>query len=159
MQMTDKPTALIASDAPKRTKATNYPQPFASRTAGRIKRPLGDLFGLKNFGVNLTCLAPGAMSALHHVHSHQDEFIYVITGNPTLLTDAGETQLCPGMVAGFAANGTPHHLENRTDQDCFILEVGDRTAGDQVVYPADDIRAVMGADGKWLFTHKDGVPY
>ncbi len=159
MPMTDKPAAVIATAAPQRTKASNYPQPFASRMAGRIKRPLGDLFGLNNFGVNLTCLAPGAVSTLHHVHSRQDEFIYVITGNPTLLTDAGETLLRPGMVAGFAAGGTPHHLENRTYQDCLLLEVGDHTAGDEVDYPADDIQAVMGTDGKWQFTHKDGVPY
>ena len=127
--------------------------------AGRVKRPLGDLFGLRNFGVNLTRLCPGAVSALHHRHSLQDEFIYVLEGEPTLLTDAGEMLLCPGMVAGFAANGTAHHLANRTAQDCLILEVGDRTQGDEVSYPADDIQAVMGSGGKWQFAHKDGTAY
>jgi len=87
---------------------------------GRLKHPLNDLFGLKNFGVNLTRLPPGAVLALHHQHSHQDEFVYVLEGEPTLFTDAGETQLRPGMVAGFAANGTAHHLENRTERDCVF---------------------------------------
>jgi len=117
--MTDRP-ALFASEAPPRSKRTNYPAPFAARVAGRDKRPLGDLFGLRNFGVNLTRLAPGAASSLHHRHSRQDEFIYVLEGEATLFTDHGETTLRPGMVAGFAANGTAHHLENKSDRDCVI---------------------------------------
>jgi uncharacterized cupin superfamily protein len=158
-KLIDKPVAIGASDAPPRTKPSNYPEPFASRMAGRVKRPLGDLFGIKSFGVNLTRLPPGAVSALHHQHSRQDEFIYVVEGDPTLFTDAGELQLHPGMVAGFSAAGTAHHLENRTARDCVILEVGDRAEGDEVKYPTDDIQAMMGDDGKWKFAHKDGKPY
>ena len=89
--MTDKPAALVAADASPRIKPSNYPEPFASRMAGRLKHPLGDLFSLKNFGVNLTRLSPGAVSTLHYTHSRQDEFIYVVEGEPTLFTDAGET--------------------------------------------------------------------
>src|SRR5881227_3142170 len=99
----EKKVAIRAADAPVRTKPSNYPEPFASRVAGREKRPLGDLFGLTNFGVNLTRMAPGAMSALRHAHTRQDEFVYVLEGEPTLVTDAGETQLRPGMCAGFKA--------------------------------------------------------
>lgn len=157
--MADQPAAVMAADAAPRTKPSNYPEPFASRMAGRVKRPLGDLFGLKSFGVNLTRLPPGAVSALHHQHSRQDEFIYVLEGEPTLFTDTGKTQLRPGMVAGFAAGGTAHHLENRTEWDCIILEVGDRAQGDEVSYPADDIQATMGEDGKRRFTRRNGVPY
>lgn len=157
--MTDKPSAVVASNAPPRTKPSNYPEPFAARMAGRIKRPLGDLFGLKNFGVNLTRLLPGAVSALHHRHSHQDEFIYVVEGEPTLKTDDGEIVLQPGTCAGFPASGTAHHLENRTDRDVVLLEVGDRAQDDAVSYPNDDIQAVMGPDRTWQFTHKDGTPY
>src|ERR1700730_10776191 len=156
--MTDRP-ALFAGEAPPRTKITNYPEPFAARVDGRLKRPLGDLFGLHNFGVNLTRLAPGAASSLHHRHSRQDEFIYVLEGEATLFTDDGATPLHTGMVAVFAANSTAHHLENNGDRDCVILEIGDRTQGDEVSYPADDIEAVLGIDGKWQFAHKDGRPY
>lgn len=152
--------AIVASDAPPRTKPSNYPEPFASRMAGRVKQPFGDLFGLKNFGVNLTRIAPGAVSALQHAHSHQDEFIYILEGQPTLVTESGETLLCPGMCAGFkAGTGNGHHLVNRTDTDVVVLEVGDRSAGDTGSYPADDIQAVLGAGGKWQFAHKDGTPY
>lgn len=157
--MNQRTPAILASDAPPRVKPSNYPEPFAARMAGRVKRPLGDLFGITNFGVNLTRLPPGAVSALHHRHSRQDELVYVLEGSPTLVTDAGETLLRPGMVAGFAAAGTAHHLENRTTEDCVILEVGDRTEGDEVTYPADDLQAAKGPGGDWRFTRKDGVPY
>ena len=83
------PIAIVAKDATPRTRPSNYPEPFAARMAGREKRPLGDLFGLANFGVNLTTLAPGAVSSLRHMHFKQDEFIYILEGNPTLVTNAG----------------------------------------------------------------------
>ena len=152
--------AILAAQAAPRSKPTNYPEPFASRMRGREKRPLGDVFGLTNFGVNLTRLAPGAISALRHAHTKQDEFVYILEGHPILVTDAGETALAPGMCAGFkAGTGDGHHLVNRSAQDVVYLEVGDRTPGDQGTYPDDDLRAVLGADGKWRFTHKDGTPY
>src|SRR5678815_3809112 len=97
------PVAVVATDAPPKARQTNYPEPFASRMAGRLKRPLGDLFGLTNFGVNLTRLAPGGVSSLRHAHTKQDEFIYVLKGRPTLHTDDGRTRLEPGMCAGFKA--------------------------------------------------------
>ena len=151
--------AIRAADAPARTKPTNYPEPFASRMAGRLKRPLGDVFGLSNFGVNLTRLAPGAVSALRHAHSRQDEFVYILEGRPTLVTDEGRTALEPGMCAGFkAGTGNGHHLINETLQDVVYLEVGDRTPGDEGTYPDDDLRAAL-VDGKWRFTRKDGTPY
>lgn len=154
------PTAITALDAAPRTKPSNYPEPFASRMAGREKRPLGDLFGLSNFGVNLTRLVPGAGSALRHAHTKQDEFVYVLEGHPVLITDQGETPLAPGMCAGFkAGTGNGHQLVNRTRADVLYLEVGDRTPGDTGTYPDDDLQAALGRDGQWQFAHKDGTPY
>lgn len=154
-----QPLAVLAIDAPARTKPSNYPEPFASRMAGRIKRPLGDLFGLKNFGVNLTTLAPRSGSALRHAHSRQDEFVYILAGHPTLYTDEGATPLSPGMCAGFrAGTGNGHRLVNETDEPVQYLEVGDRSEGDEASYPDDDLQATQ-VDGRWTFTHKDGRPY
>jgi len=142
-----------------RTKASTYPEPFASRMRGREKRPLGDLFGLTNFGVNLTRLSPSAVSALRHAHSKQDELIYILRGTPTLITDEGEILLSPGMCAGFkAGSGNGHHLMNRTNEEVVYLEIGDRTPGDEVTYPDDDLQAIR-IEGKWRFGHKDGAPY
>ena len=150
---------MRALDVPLRTKQSNYPRPFFSRMAGREKRALGDVFGLKNFGVNLTRLRPGGESALLHGHSRQEEFIYVLEGHPTLVTEHEEIELLPGMCAGHAAGGTAHQLVNRTTADVLYLEIGDRTTDDMVAYPADDLQAVLGLDGRWVFTHKDGRPY
>ena len=146
-------------DAPARVKPSNYPEPFASQMAGRLKRPLGDLFGLTNLGVNLTRLAPGAVSALRHAHSLQDEFIYILQGQPTLHTDEGLTLLSPGMCAGFKSGTVnAHRLVNESGEEVVYLEVGDRTPGDEGSYPDDDITAVM-VEGRWMFHHKDGTPY
>ena len=160
MPQTPVPVAIVAAQAPARSKPSLYPEPFASLMAGRVKRPLGDLFGLSNFGVNLTRIAPGGCSALRHAHARQDEFIYVLEGNAVLVTDEGETPLVSGMCAGFrAGTGNAHQLVNRSDADVVYLEVGDRSAGDAVVYPDDDLQAVFGDDGKWQFLHKDGSPF
>jgi uncharacterized cupin superfamily protein len=159
MNTKQTPVAIVAADVAPRTKPSNYPEPFASRMAGRVKRALGDRFELTNFGVNLTRLSPGAVSALRHAHGKQDEFIYVLEGQPTLVTDAGEQVLSPGMCAGFkAGTGDGHQLANRTTSEVVYLEVGDRSAGDTAVYPDDDLQAVF-VEGQWRFLHKDGSPY
>jgi uncharacterized cupin superfamily protein len=160
MAPTPHPIAIPSLDVPPRTKPSNYPEPFASRMAGREKRALGDVFGLSHFGVNLTRLAPGAISALRHAHSKQDEFVYILQGHPTLMTDAGATPLAPGMCAGFkAGSGNGHQLLNQTLDSVLYLEVGDRTPGDEGFYPDDDLKALLQSGGSWQFVHKDGTPY
>jgi uncharacterized cupin superfamily protein len=154
-----RPVAIRAADAPARAKSSNYPEPFASRMKGRDKRPLGDLFGLTNFGVNLTRLAPGGSSALRHAHAKQDEFVYILEGRPTLHTDEGRLALAPGSCAGFkAGTGNGHRLINETNEDVVYLEIGDRTPGEAVTYPDDDLLADY-LDGTLRFTRKDGTAY
>lgn len=154
-----RPVALRAIDAPLRARPSVYPEPFASRMAGREKRPLGDLFGLANFGVNLTRIHPGGSSALRHAHSRQDEFIYILEGHPTLHTDAGLTPLAPGFCAGFkAGTGDGHRLINQTASDVLYLEIGDRSPDDTGSYPDDDLAATR-VNNAWVFTRKDGTPY
>ena len=151
---------LPATHIPPQRKKTSYPPPFDAQVAGRTKRKLGDFFGLRNFGVNLTELAPGAVSALKHHHSRQDEFIYVLSGQPTLVLGEHEHLLSPGDCYGFPAGaGIAAQLVNRTDAPAAFLEIGDRTPGDQVVYPDDDLRAEQQPDGSWRFLHRDGTPY
>jgi uncharacterized cupin superfamily protein len=159
--MPSYPVALNAAEVAPRMRKSIYPQEFAARIGERIKRPLGDQFGLTIYGVNLTTLKPGAMSALRHAHTKQDEFVYIVEGRPTLVTDEGETELSPGMCAGFkAGTGNAHHLVNRGKADVVYLEVGDRTAGDAAHYPDDDLEVVKSPDGRSrVFAHKDGTPY
>ena len=134
---------------------TIYPAEFKAMCIGREKRKIGDVLGLNNFGVNLVTLKPGAASAQRHWHSHSDEFVYILEGEVTLITDAGEQVLGAGMVAGFPANDADgHHLVNNTESDVLYLEIGDRPPKDDVDYP--DIDMLL-RDGKLV--HKDGTPY
>ena len=151
-------TVVAPPDVPVRSGAP-YPEPFRALVAGRHKQALGDACGLTHYGVNLTRLDPGAASSQRHWHTRQDEFVYVLEGEPTLVTDAGEQQLRPGMVAGFpAGRADGHQLINRTDRPALVLEVGDRPADDEVEYPDIDMaRRII--DGAGTFTRKDGTPY
>ncbi|MBT9568344.1 MAG: cupin domain-containing protein [Thiobacillus sp.] len=159
MKTTDYPTLVYAADAPLRAKSSIYPPMLADRVKGREKRPLGDLFGLTNYGVNLTRLPPGAASSLRHAHSKQDELVYILEGHPTLHTNEGRTELSPGMCAGFkAGTGNAHSLINETVEDVLYLEIGDRSDGDEVSYPDDDLCAKF-VNGTWAFFRKDGTPY
>lgn len=153
------PSAVDAASVPSRSVRTVYPEQFAAIFEGRDKKALGNLFGLANFGVNLTRLAPGAISALRHAHAIQDEFVYILQGHPTLHTDEGATALAPGMCAGFkAGTGDAHRLTNDSGKDVVYLEIGDRSAGDEATYPDDDLVA-REMTGAWTFFHKDGRPY
>ena len=160
-ESTLKPPALNPAAVTARV-GSSYPAPFASQVGGRRKRALGDALGLRNFGVNLVELPPGALSALRHWHSRQDEFVYVLEGEITLVTDDGEQLLTAGMVAGFPAGAEDgHHLVNRSDATALYLEAGDRTPCDDVVYSDVDLTLPFDPDAKPhdVFRHKDGTPY
>ena len=138
---------------------SNYPEPFKALVAGRIKKRLGDAANLKNFGVNLVKLQPGSWSSVRHWHLQQDEFIYILEGEVTLVNNSGEHLLKPGDAAGFpAGEADGHHLINRSNSLVIYLEIGDRTPGDEVTYPDADLCAKSTATG-WQFTHKNGQPY
>lgn len=153
-----KPPALDPAAVSAAT-GSSYPEPFRSRVAARRKQRLGDALGLKNFGVNLTTIPPGCISALRHWHSREDEFIYVVSGELTLITTEGEQRLIAGQCAGFPAGKADGHcLVNRTDRDAVYLEVGDRQPADVVTYPDDDLVGLTTPQGR-RFTKKGGTPY
>jgi uncharacterized cupin superfamily protein/GNAT superfamily N-acetyltransferase len=162
MNMRDRansaPLAVHAKQVAPRVRPSVYPEPFFTRMLKREKRVLGDMFDLKNLGVNLTRLLPDGESSVLHRHTRQDEFIYILEGSPTLVTDRGEQLLGPGDCAGFPAGGVAHQLVNRGSEDVLYLEIGDRTAGDTAEYPGDDLQAEL-VNGAWLFRHKDGSAY
>jgi uncharacterized cupin superfamily protein len=138
---------------------TGYPEPYRALVAGRFRRRLGDALGLRNFGVNLTRLEPGAASAQRHWHDRQDEFVWVLEGELVLVTDAGEQVLKPGMAAGFPAGvADGHHLINRGTTDAIYLEIGDRSPGDAFYYPDIDMKGHDGGPNA-VFLHRDGSPW
>lgn len=138
---------------------SSYPAQFKPIAEQRRKRRVGDFGGLNNFGVNLVTLPPGAGSALRHWHSLQDELVTIISGELVLITDAGEQIMTPGMFAAFpAGNPDGHQLVNKSDNDAVYIEVGDRTEGDEVDYPDDDLLRRM-HEGEGRFVNKQGEPY
>jgi uncharacterized cupin superfamily protein len=158
MNATKRTAAIKAVDLTARA-STIYPAELAGPLKGREKRALGDAFGLSQFGVNLTTLAPGAWSAHRHWHAREDEFIYVLDGEIVLVDDDGEHVLKPGMCAGFKAGvANAHRLVNKSSASASYLEVGTRSATESVTYPDVDMRAGK-QDGKWTITRKDGSPF
>ena len=144
----------------KARTGSGYPAPFAADCMDREKRALGDAFGLSQFGVNLTRLAPGTASSQRHWHSHEDELIYILEGEVVLITDAGEQVLTPGMCAGFKAGVEDgHHLVNRSGRDVVYLEIGTRAMEGGADYPDIDMKVRRDENGKWRYLHKDGTPY
>jgi len=159
MKRQSRTRALDPQAVPAR-RGSSYPAPFRAQVEARSKRPLGDATGLTQFGVNLVLLPPGCWSSQRHWHSHEDEFVYVLEGELTLVTDAGEQVLRAGMAAGFpAGEADGHHLINRTDRPATYLEVGSRRDDlDEVDYPDIDM-AVRQRGGVQLFVRKSGEPY
>ena len=144
---------------PART-TSGYPSPFRERVLPREKRALGDAAGLTKIGINLTTLPPGKESSMRHHHSHEEEFVYVLEGEITLVTNDGEQVLRAGMCAGFpCGKDDAHQLINRSDKPVRYLEVGNRDTDDFVEYPDVDMALHRDAAGKFVFTHKDGSPY
>jgi uncharacterized cupin superfamily protein len=156
----DKTSTVLDPSTLPESNRTGYPAPFAAFVAGRFYRQFGSLLGLTQFGVTLTRLAPGTWSSQRHWHENEDEFLYVIEGRPTLVTDRGEQELQPGMVAGFPA-GAPdgHHLINKTAESVVVLVVGSHAAVDRVHYSDVDLEHRREADGQGGFFKKTGEKY
>jgi uncharacterized cupin superfamily protein len=156
--MNRKPVLDPGTVVPRTTSI--YPPIYAKEIAGREKRALGDQFGLDQFGVNLTTLAPGTWSSHRHWHAKEDEFIYILDGEVSLIDDDGEHLLKTGMCTGFKAGvANAHHLINKSGKPALILEVGSRMPGERSSYAEADMLAVKGEDGKWRLTRKDGSSF
>jgi uncharacterized cupin superfamily protein len=154
----DVKAVIVANDVKPRL-GTGYPAQYADNCKTREKRALGDQFGLNQFGVNLTTLPPGCWSSLRHWHAAEDEFVYVVEGEITLVDDHGEHVLKPGMCAGFkAGSSNGHHLINRTDRVAHYIEVGSRLDDEEVVYSDVDMKLTRRNGGAPVQTRKDGSP-
>ena len=143
--------------------SSGYPEPYRSRVLPREKRALGDALGLKTIGINQTILPPGKESSMRHWHTHEEEFVYVLSGEVVLITDAGEQVLKAGMCAGFPAcndarKGDGHQLVNRSDQPAVYLEMSNRDPRDTAHYSDVDL-LFHGVNAAVRFTRKDGSAF
>jgi uncharacterized cupin superfamily protein len=149
-----KPALDPMSLAPR--TGSGYPEPYRSRVLPREKRQLGDALGLRKIGINHTTLPPGKESSMRHWHTHEEEFIYVLSGEVVLRTDAGEQVLTAGMCAGFPLGTTDgHQLVNRGTEPAVYLEVSNRDPLDEGWYSEVDLRW-NAPDARGMFTRKDG---
>ena len=147
---------IAVADVPE-VNGSGYPKPFDAPCASRVRQRLGNAGGLEDFGVNLMHLPPGGWSSQRHWHSHEDEFVYLLAGELTLVEDAGETILRAGDCAAFPKNtGNGHHMINRSNSMAIYLEVGSRSPADLTTCADIDMMS-SNADGR--FVHKDGTPY
>ena len=156
-----KPLQLPALDPATvaEISGSSYPGPFSARMGDRVKRRLGDACNLTQFGVNMVTLGPGGQSALRHWHTLEDEFVYVLSGEVTLISNDGEQLLTAGMCAGYpAGERDAHHFINRSDQPATYLEIGSRVPGDNGFYPDDDLMWLETEEGV-VGVHKDGSAY
>jgi uncharacterized cupin superfamily protein len=148
----------IDSNAAPTTVGSRYPTPYDEPCQARFRRRLGDAAGLTQFGVNMTTLPPGCWSSQRHWHTAEDEFVFVLEGEVVLVTNAGEEILRAGSCAGFKAGAADgHQLQNRSDRDAVVLEIGTRRPeDDEVFYPDIDLRLKQGRSG---FMRGNGEPY
>jgi uncharacterized cupin superfamily protein len=142
------------SSVPEKSGST-YPSPFDEPCKAQSFRRLARAAGLTQFGVNLTVIEPGAWSSQRHWHTHEDEFVWVLSGELTLVTDAGEEILRAGDCAAFKCGERDgHHLINKSGQPAQVLEIGTAHPQDTCTYP--DIDMIADERG---YTHRDGTPY
>ena len=134
---------------------STYPNPFDQPCIGQSFQRIARFAGLTQFGVNVTVIEPGAWSSQRHWHSHEDEFVWVLEGELTLVTDTGEETLRAGECAAFRS-GDPdgHHLINKSGRPARVLEIGTSARHDRCTYP--DIDMIADASG---YSHRDRTPY
>jgi uncharacterized cupin superfamily protein len=155
-----KSPAVIDTNTVEKRRSSGYPEVHKKEVMGCARARLGDLFDLTQFGVNMVTLEPGSWSSHRHWHDKEDEFIYVVEGEVTLVDNTGPHLLKRGMCAGFkAGNGNGHHLQNNSKAPCTYLEVGTRAPSDVVMYSDIDMKAVSAEGGGWRFVKKDGSAF
>ena len=103
----------------------------------RVERLLySDAGGLSQFGAYVETLQPGSRSSDRHWHEEEDEFLFVLSGEATVIEDDGAHALGPGDAACWPAGAeNAHQVANRSDAPCTYLILGTRMAREVIHYP------------------------
>jgi uncharacterized cupin superfamily protein len=106
---------------------------------GKVERRLAKPLGLTQFGVNHLTLAPGATTALRHWHEAEDEFVYVLAGEASVIDNDGAHVLPAGSYVAFpAGEANGHHVRNLSDSPVELLVIGSRRPGEETIHYPDD---------------------
>lgn len=138
---------------------STYPAHLQEPVRGRRKRRLGVLAGLRRLTVVHVELPPGAASSLKVWQSHEDEYVLVLDGEATVVTDMGEEVLKPGQCVGFpAGQAVGHQIVNRGEKPLIFVEVGTIADENVSTYPDDDLLQVPDGRGRRFVRH-DGTAF
>jgi uncharacterized cupin superfamily protein len=105
----------------------------------RSRRRLGKATGAKHIGVNYSRLRPGQLSSKFHFHTHEEEFLFILSGHAVLRYGDTTYQLGPGDAASLRLGGPAHQLRNDFAEDCIYLEIGTREPEDSIIYPEEGV--------------------
>jgi len=124
---------------------------------GRVWLYYSDAGGLTHYGAYVETLQPGARSSEKNWHEKEDEFLYVLAGELTVIENDVETVLHPGDAACWPA-GQPiaHTVVNRSSAACTYLIVGTRVTHDVCHYPESG-RACHTEGETWRLEASDGT--
>ena len=119
---------------------------------------LSDEGGLTQFGAHIHTLQPGSRSSDRHWHEEEDEFLYVVSGEATVIEDDGAHTLRPGDAACWPAGvANAHQVVNRLGTPCSYLILGSRAIPDVVHYPDRGDVLYAFEDGSWRLQRTDGT--
>ena len=106
-------------------------------------------FGLMRIGVHHERLMPGRRVSWPHAEADEEEFVFVLEGEPDLWLDGELRRLKAGEgVAFLPGTGISHTIINNTDKDVRLLVVGEASRRGA----ASTIRCIQSA------TRKSGAP-
>ena len=108
---------------------------FLNPNAERINKSLGDQVGLKNLGVHIIYVEPGKDTTEYHIHYHEEECIYVLSGQGELVIDGDSYLFETGDFVGFPVNTAAHSLTNNGNETLICLVMGQRLNQDVGDYP------------------------
>ncbi len=130
---------------------------FLNPDAVRDNKSLGDFVGLKNIGVHMVSVEPGKESTEYHIHHYEEECIYALSGEGTLIIEGESFPFKKGDFVGFPANTAAHELNNTGTETLVFLVMGQRLEHDVADYPNKKKRLYRNSGGLELVEHENIV--
>ncbi|MBL4721831.1 MAG: cupin domain-containing protein [Alphaproteobacteria bacterium] len=122
---------------------------FLNENGKRTNKSLGDLAGLTGFGFHIIDVEPGHETTEHHVHYHEDECVFVLSGSATACIGDEEFPINAGDFIGYKKGGAAHSIKNTGTEVLRCIVVGQRLPHDVCDYPRLEKRMYRNVGMKW----------